>query len=96
MNLFNEDFIRDWEEAFRQKNEKRMFKTVKSLRDPRLEKWNDYRHHRMTKYFYHHENKYVRNMTQRKFRRKYNQAVQLDEELKIVPHHYKTYGWICW
>lgn len=94
--MFNDDVIGEWEESIRKSNEKRMFKTSKNLSDPRMKKLNDYRHHRLTKYWYRHESKYIRNMTQRRFRRKYNRMIEFEEYYKLVPHDYKTYGWITW
>ncbi|MNN44141.1 hypothetical protein D3C81_1584190 [compost metagenome] len=94
--MFNDDAIKEWEESIHKSNEKRIFKTSKNLLDPRMKKLNEYRHHRVTKYWYRHESKYVRKLTQRRFRRKHNKTIELEEYYKLIPHDYKTYGWITW
>jgi len=94
--LFNELEVIEWEEELLQKKVNRIFATSKDCFDPRTRKLNDYRHHRRTKYWYSHENKYIRNLTQRKFRRKMRTKLLNEEFFQPVPHDYKTYGWITW
>ena len=97
--MFNDEVDRvlaEWEESIRKRAEKRMFKTSKKAADPRKEKLQDFRHHRLTKYWYRHECAYIRNLTQRRFRRKHKRTIKLEEYEKLVPHDYKTYGWITW
>lgn len=81
-----------WEDGLYRRNMKRMYKTGKNYRDPRNKAAEDYRHHRSTKWMYCHECRFVRKQTNRKLRREiWNEAYY-----KVVPHDFKTYGWITW
>ncbi|MCD9021998.1 hypothetical protein [Cohnella silvisoli] len=93
--LFNVNEINDWKQALL---EKRLLKKQKACRcfDPRLKKLKEYRHHRRTKYIYGNESKFIRNMTQRKFRRAMKREILREEYYRPVPHDYKTYGWLTW
>lgn len=86
----------DWEKELYEHNMKRMYKVEKNYRNPRKKVLEDYRHHRSTKWFYHHECQEVRKLTKRKFRRKLKREINNEVYYKVVPHDYKTYGWITW
>lgn len=94
MILYDKDEIQEWEDMLLQKATKRAFKTKKEYKCPRRKKLNEYRNHRGTKYWYKGECKYVRQQSNRCFRRKFKAGYSY--ELTPVPHDYKTYGWITW
>ena len=75
---------------------RRTYQTVKNCRDPRKKAFEDYRRHRSTKYMYCHECRYVRKLTNRKLRRRLRREIWNEAYYNVVPHDYKTYGWITW
>jgi len=85
-----------WELTHYEKVISRLYKTTKNYRDPRLKKLRDYRHHRSTKCFYAAECKWIRVMTNRKFRRMLKYEIFAEEYYRFTPHDYKTYGWLTW
>ena len=96
IKLFDENEIIEWEQAIDEDILDQYSRYKKRFIDPRSNKLKDYRHHRNTKYFHKNENKSIRIMTQRKFRRAMNKAFDREELYRPVPHDYKTYGWISW
>lgn len=85
-----------WEQVIWERNMKRMYKTTKNYRDPRKKAYEDYRHQSNTKWIYSHESKFVRKLTNRKLRRMSRKEIYNEAYYRIVPHDYKTYGWITW
>ena len=88
--------LEEWEMELYCRNRKRMYKTEKNYRDPRKEVMKDYRHHRKTKWFYDHECRYVKKQTSKKLRRKLKREIFNEAYDHVIPHDYKTYGWITW
>lgn len=91
------DEVSAWEKELSNRNMQRMYKTSKTYRDPRKEVMKDYRHRKRNKIrILTHECKEVRILTNRKFRRKMKRKIMDEVYYKIVPHDYKTYGWLTW
>lgn len=88
--------LEEWERAFYDRNMRRMYKTSKNYRDPRKKALEDYRHHRNTKWIYRHECKFVRKETNRRLRRMLRRNLYHEAYYHVIPHDYKTYGWITW
>lgn len=88
--------IGEWEQEQYRRNMRRMYKVSKDYRDPRRKALEDYRHHRHTKWFYLHECRYVRKLTNRKLRRMLKRELYNEAYYRIVPHDYKTGGWLTW
>lgn len=95
MNNLDQE-IQLWEEKQYIQNMQRMYKTEKHYKDPRKESFQDYRHHRKTKWYYKHEDKCVRNWTKRIVRRKLKLGLYSEFYYNPRPHDYRTYGWITW
>ena len=77
--------LEEWEMELYCRNRKRMYKTEKNYRDPRKAKW-----------FYDHECRYVKKQTSKKLRRKLKREIFNEAYDHVIPHDYKTYGWITW
>jgi len=96
----NEEFLKEiekWEGKVLERVIPRLYKTTKAFRDPRIEKCKDYRNrNRGAKYHYNSESKGVRKMTNRRLRRVLKQRLYEEYYYKIVPHDFKTYGWLTW
>ena len=88
--------IQDWEAEQALRSTSRIYKTSKNYRDPRREALEDYRHHRISKWIFSHECKFIRRLTKRKLRRMSRRELLNETYYKLVPHDYKTYGWITW
>lgn len=88
--------LEKWEESLFERNMRRMYKTTKNYSDPRKKAYEDYRHHRNTKWIYKHECKYVRKQTSRKLRKMLRREIYNEAYYRITPHDYKTYGWNTW
>ncbi|EEQ56295.1 hypothetical protein CBFG_00004 [Clostridiales bacterium 1_7_47FAA] len=88
--------VSEWEWELYRRNMKRMYKTARSCRDPREKALEDYRHRRGTKWFYKHECKEVRRQTRRSLRIKLKRELYNEAYYRVVPHDYKTYGWLTW
>ena len=86
----------NWERDLYERNMRRMYKTGKTYRDPRKKALEDYRHHRNTRWFYTHECRAVRKQTSRKLRRMLKKEIYNEAFYRVIPHDYKTYGWITW
>lgn len=96
MDQYYYDNIQEWERGLEKRNMERMYKTSKRDYDPRKKAFEDYRHHRNTKWIYDHECKFVRKQTTRKLRRKLRKEIYNEAYYKVSNHDYKTYGWITW
>ena len=88
--------VQEWEESYYIRNLKRMYKTEKKYKDPRKEDLEDFRHHRLTKWYYNHECKFIKKNSNRLLRRKLKRELYNEAYYRSVPHDYKTYGWITW
>lgn len=88
--------IQLWEEKQYIQNMQRMYKTEKCYRDPRNEAFQDYSHHRGTKWYYNHECRYIKNLSNRIFRRKLKAELYNEAYYKMRLRDYRTYGWITW
>lgn len=87
--------IMDWELAYWERAQQRMYKTAKVYTDPRAEKLTDFR--RSHKQFhYNKECKWVRKWTNRLLRRKLSRNIYHEEYYRVTGHDYKTSGWITW
>lgn len=95
-NNLHQTMVSEWEEKLYKRNIERMYKTSKRYRDPRKKVLEDYRHHRSTKWIYSHECQFVRRQTKRKLRRLLKKEIYNEAYYKVIPHDYKTYGWITW
>lgn len=94
-NSFEQEIL-SWEERILNKKIPRLYKTQKHEKDPREEKIKNYRkRNRGYKYHFDSESKFVRKMTNRRFRRNYKKNYS-EEYYRLTPHDYKTYGWITW
>ncbi|MCO5385365.1 MAG: hypothetical protein NHB14_05825 [Desulfosporosinus sp.] len=94
-NEFSQEIL-NWEEELLKKKIPRLFKMQKDYKDPRMEKIKEYRNrNRGYQYHFDSESKTIRKMTNRKFRR-YAKTQLLEEQYKLIPHDYKTYGWLTW
>lgn len=92
----NEEIVK-WEEELLKKATFRLYKTGKNFKDPRIEKYRDYRNrNRGHRYHYNTESTSIRKMTNRKFRRKMKREVYAEHYYKLTPHDFKTYGWLTW
>jgi hypothetical protein len=86
-----------WEDELQQKATLKLYKTQKDFKDPRKEKYKDYRNrNRGYKYHYNSECKSIRIMTNRKFRRKNKRTLYEEHYYNLTPHDFKTYGWLTW
>lgn len=94
-NDFLENELLVWEQAQCDCAVKRMYKTDKRFRDPRVERIRDFRH-RSNALHYSKESKYVRRMTNARLRRKLARNLFNEVYDKPVNAAYKTYGWLTW
>ena len=88
--------VSEWEQELCRRNMKRMYNAARNYRDPREKALEDYRHRRGTKWFYKHEFKEVRRQTKRSLRGKLKRELYNEAHYRVVPHDYKTYGWLTW
>lgn len=95
MDYVNEEIL-EWEEAYYIRNLKRMYKTEKNYKDPRKKVLENFRHHKVTKWYYRHECKFVKKNTNRIFRRKLKRELYNEAYYRPMLHDYRTYGWITW
>jgi len=91
--LFDLEEIMEWEQQIQNRRLKDQIR-FKRAYDPRIKKLNEFRNHRVTKHFYNREVKYIKKLTQRRFRRKFKSRIYNEEYYKPVPHDYRTYGWL--
>lgn len=96
MDKYLQNELDEWEQRLYDRNMKRMYKISKNYRDPRKKAFEDYRHQRNTKYIFSHECQYVRKQINRKLRRLLRKEIYNEAYFRVVPHDYKTYGWITW
>ena len=72
-------------------------KLSKQCRGNHREKaFQDFRHHRITGHWYKKEAKYIRKMTNRKFRRMLKQNLYHQAYYRPRNRDYRTYGWLTW
>lgn len=93
--MFDTCEVKAWEEEQLSKYFNVQIKEKRNF-DPRIKKLLDYRNHRKTKYYYSHEVKEIRKLTQRKFRLKFKKNIDQEEFFGPVPHDYRTYGWLSY
>jgi hypothetical protein len=64
--------------------------------NPREKAFQDFRHHRLTGHWFKKEKKYIRKITNRKFRRMLKQNLYHEVYYKPRNRDYRTYGWLTW
>lgn len=95
--MFDPLEIRQWEEDIQQRQQVFLGSSSSNrLVSPRdKKKWEHHKssHRRMGK-----ESKAMRKIAQRRFRQriKREDRVRGEDALPLVPHDYKTYGWLTW
>ncbi len=93
--MFDSDEVNAWEQEQRSKYLKNYCKYQRDF-NPRIKKLNEFRNHRRTKHYYNHEVKWIRKLTQRRFRMKFKNNIFKEEYFKPVPHDYRTNGWLSY
>jgi hypothetical protein len=93
--LFDIDEIEAWEVEQHNKYLNAQNKFKRDF-DPRIKKFNEFRNHRRTKHYYNHEVKWIRKLTQRRFRMKFKNNFDYEEYFRPVPHDYRTNGWLSY
>lgn len=93
--LWDTEELELWEEEQHRRDLARIYKTGKNYRCPRKEAITDYRNRRPRYHFPHaSEPKQIRVFTNRVFRRKMRLNIHDERYYRIVPHDYRTYGWL--
>lgn len=92
----DEPELQKWEEEQSQRAMKRAFAPKQHRKHPRVEALRDYRHHRPGGHWYEKEDKSIRKMTVRTFRRKLRSELWNEVYYHTRPRNYKTYGWLTW
>ena len=93
--LFNDDEVKAWEQEQLDKYWNTQVKRKRYF-DPRVRKLNEFRNHRRTKHYYNHEVKWIRQLTQGRFRMQFKSNMLQEQFYKPVPHDYRTYGWLSY
>lgn len=85
-----------WEQQQHKKMLKKMYSKKQCRGNPRIKALQDFRHHRITRYWFKKENKYIRKVTNRKFRRMLKQKLYHEAYYSPRNRDYRTYGWLTW
>ncbi len=85
-----------WETEQEKKIFKKMYAKKLNRGNPRTKAFQDFRHHRLTGHWFKKEAKYIRKLTNRKFRRTLKQKLYHEAYYKPRNRDYKTYGWLTW